>query len=192
MGFALMLKKQTAKAEDLLCRLHNKNREADWAKASCDALQEGKKHLKHVLHMKSGCVPLQKKLAVGQRLSVKVQDSIHARTAGRIMNEGFTISSDGTTIKHLNFESGHVSMNSVPNYTGSSTTTSATPTMQFFGITSGLDYTTAWLKREMRQCLYNQISIALRDPVDLLTFMLYLYDLGFDHSEDQKKLNRLI
>ncbi|KAF8871626.1 hypothetical protein BD779DRAFT_1680239 [Infundibulicybe gibba] len=168
-------------------------------------------HINNVIHF------------VGRGLGVDVMDSVDARTVGRIIQEGgiaseiqlvheiesskgHTISGDGTTIKNLNYEAKHITLQvpteygkaSMPVPESSGNCTTMVPTTRFFGISSGANHRSEtqlqlWKDRSHRYYnTYNRSSLGITRPANELTFAAYVLGLGSDHAEDQKKLDRLI
>ena len=109
--------------------------------------------------------------------------------------KGYTLSSDGTTIRHRNFESRHITV-LAPNYTsGSSTKTMKT---RLLGIATAVNHTSE-TQLEGLQTLtgsyydtYNRCTLGQQSPVDPDSFAAFLNGLGSDHATDQKKLSLLL
>ncbi|KAF8198610.1 hypothetical protein BJ912DRAFT_1020488 [Pholiota molesta] len=151
--------------------------------------------------------------AVGSWLDIDVCDEVSERTVGRIVEEGgiaakvqmvheikqeqaFTVSSDGTTIRHLNYEAKHITLNA-PSYEERAGIKKA-PKTCFVGVTSGVNHKSetqlkGWkdLSNEF-YATYNNIFKANGRHADPITFATYMLGNGSDDSEDQKKLNCLL
>jgi hypothetical protein len=101
-----------------------------------------------------------------------------------------TISGDGTSHKHIQFESRHM-MVDVPTYEDSSGTSKEN---RFLGLGTALNHTSeaqleGWksLVREMHQ-LYNASPRGQASPVDEQEFFVKVVGMITDHAADQKKL----
>ncbi|KAF8869688.1 hypothetical protein BD779DRAFT_1614354 [Infundibulicybe gibba] len=152
---------------------------------------------------------------VGKGLNVDVVDSVDSRTVGRVVQEGgiaskmqlvhemelskgHTISGDGTTIKNLNYEAKHITLQ-VPKYgEGEIMAAAAIPETRFFGVSSGTNHKSQTQLQSWKDQsgdyydTYNRSSLGARRPANVLTFATSILGLGSDHAEDQKKLGRLI
>ncbi|PPQ84770.1 hypothetical protein CVT26_014292 [Gymnopilus dilepis] len=97
---------------------------------------------------------------------------------------GFTVSGDGTTIRHLNYETKHITLN--------------VASTRFFGVIMGPNHKSetqlhSW--KELSNNYYDTFNRAFGPDgkhADPLTFAKDMLGLRSDHSEDQKKLNRLL
>ncbi|KAK6992055.1 hypothetical protein R3P38DRAFT_2571637 [Favolaschia claudopus] len=133
-------------------------------------------------------------------------------TVGRVMEEGgiasdvqvameinaskaITLSGDGTTIKHINYEAKHVTFRDP--HTGQ-------PVTRILDITSATDHTSESQMEGWRTVLveglvgtYNasplgRANLTSANPIDVDDFITFITALGTDHANDQKKLARLI
>ncbi|KAF8157109.1 hypothetical protein B0H34DRAFT_849024 [Crassisporium funariophilum] len=150
---------------------------------------------------------------VANGFGVDVMDYVSARTVGRIMKEGgvaaqiqmvyevdatkgITLSSDGTTIRHRNYESRHVTLR-VPAYGGNHSSGNEFTT-RFMGIGSAPNHTSNTQLHGLQQQVqeiyktFNKSRLGERAPVDVITFPTYVMGLGSDHAEDQKRLSKLM
>ncbi|KAF9481925.1 hypothetical protein BDN70DRAFT_854244 [Pholiota conissans] len=151
---------------------------------------------------------------VGRWLQMDICDKISERTVGRVVEEGglatkaqlvqeieneqaFTISGDGTTIRHINYESKHITVNA-PSYESGASADTKKPRVRFAGITSGTNHKSetqlqGWKDlSEEYYMAYNTIFKGEKGVADPLAFATYINGNGSDHSEDQKKLNRIL
>ena len=120
-------------------------------------------------------------------------------TSVLILFQALTISGDGMTIKHLNIESKHGLLLSVPTYSPNphAPLLSSIPTQQFFGINAAVDHTSetqlqGWL--DLVTCLYetyNASPLGQRKPLNQREFYRFTAGMNTDHAEDQKKLAHL-
>ncbi|KAF9478411.1 hypothetical protein BDN70DRAFT_767364, partial [Pholiota conissans] len=150
---------------------------------------------------------------VAKGLGLQVVDTVSARTVGRIMKEGglastiqlvseidngkgLTLSSDGTTIRHRNYESRHINMK-VPLYNGENAPENKFTT-RFLGIgtapnhTSNMQLHGLQKQVEMIYNVYNKSPLGENAPADAIAFPTYMLGLGSDHAEDQKRLSKLL
>jgi hypothetical protein len=112
--------------------------------------------------------------------------------------EGLTMSGDGTTHRHVNFESRHVHMK-VPDY-HSDDPSEKKHKSRFIGVDSATDHSSqtqldGWKKRlNSLQELYNQSPLSHRSEVafTLADFFAKLKGMCSDHAKDQKKLFALL
>jgi hypothetical protein len=113
-------------------------------------------------------------------------------------NAGLTISGDGTTDKHLNYESKH-SLMITPTYSfdPDAPIMNTIPSQHFFGINSTIDHKSetqlqGWkdLVERMYQ-VYNRSPLGQQKPLNKLKFARLVAGMSTDHAEDQKKLFRL-
>jgi hypothetical protein len=112
--------------------------------------------------------------------------------------DGLTVSSDGTTHKHVNFESRHINMK-VSTY--DSDDVSATKhKSRLIGVDSATDHSSQtqaedWKKKiDNLLELYNQSPLSKRSAVTLKMahFFAKLQGMNGDHANDQKKLAELL
>ncbi|KAF8240634.1 hypothetical protein L208DRAFT_1374203 [Tricholoma matsutake] len=104
-------------------------------------------------------------------------------------NPALMISGDGTAIKHLNYESKHISLQ-VPDYKSNGSPTSpnkGAPVTRFFGISSAPNHTS-----EMQLKGWKKVPIGSTTCANPVRFASYFLGLGSNHAEDQKKLAHLI
>ncbi|CAA7270142.1 unnamed protein product [Cyclocybe aegerita] len=135
---------------------------------------------------------------VGRWLGIHVCNAISERTVGRIIKEGgvaaklqmvheierekgFTVSGDGTTIRHLNFDAKHITVNAPSYESGNASDSQTTPQLESWKEISSNAYDT-----------YNQAFKADGKYADPLSFAWYMLRNGSDHSEDQQKLDWLL
>ncbi|KZP10314.1 hypothetical protein FIBSPDRAFT_913879 [Athelia psychrophila] len=153
--------------------------------------------------------------AVSKGLGVNVADSIDKHSVSRIILEGkaaseiqlvheihesgnITLSGDGTTNKHINFEAKHGTMR-IPDYASnpSNPILSTIPTQRFFGISTATDHKSetqlrGWVDLLDRMYkVYNSSPLGRRKPLNPLEFARLATGMNTDHAEDQKKLFRL-
>lgn len=108
---------------------------------------------------------------------------------------GFTISGDGTTNKHLNYESKHITI-ITPTYTPSKAS-STLPVQRFIGINSAVNHTSktqleGWKETVKRMYeTYNCSLLGCYAPANPLEFAQLTTGMNTDHAKDQKKLVRL-
>ncbi|KAH6912232.1 hypothetical protein BKA70DRAFT_1535548 [Coprinopsis sp. MPI-PUGE-AT-0042] len=150
---------------------------------------------------------------VAESLGVDIADAISRRSAGRIANEaglaaqlqlvdelrpenckdGHTISSDGTTIRHRNYESRHVTL-SVPSYTEKG---GKTVQNRVLGLSTAVNHTSetqlSGLKSTVSTCFdtYNGSPMGRQNPTHKNTFPIGMKGSGSDHAPDQHKLGHL-
>ncbi|KAF8892405.1 hypothetical protein CPB85DRAFT_1482410 [Mucidula mucida] len=140
--------------------------------------------------------------AAGAGLGINVQNHISAQHVGRIVEEGgiasdlqvtgemhaskaYTISGDGTTVRHINYEAKNVTM-----YLAGSNV----PTTRVLDIMSAPNHTseeqmTGW-KGMMYQTLtgtYNVLPLGQGAPINPDEFITFLKGVGSDHAPDQQK-----
>ena len=105
---------------------------------------------------------------------------------------GYTISSDGTSHKHHNFESSHILMKS--NLSTSTSTAVSEPSRFFLGIQSAINHTSESQLQGWKETLldlyttYNASPQGAEKPASLMEFTARMTGLNTDHAEDQKKL----
>jgi hypothetical protein len=114
------------------------------------------------------------------------------------MTEDLTMSSDGTTHKHVNFESRHLHMK-VPEY-GTGDPSAEMHRNRLVGVDSATDHSSQtqfedWKKKihDLLE-LYNQSPMSHRSEVTLTVshFFAKLRGMSGDHGKDQKKLAKLL
>ncbi|KAJ7093409.1 hypothetical protein B0H15DRAFT_905275 [Mycena belliarum] len=147
--------------------------------------------------------------AVAEALNVDLAGSLSARSVARIVKEGgvasqlqlaseikgtqsMTISGDGTSHRHLQFESRHMMLD-VPTYT-TNDGDSRTKANRFLGIGSAPNHTSeaqleGWqdLIHEMHT-LFNESPQGQAEPLDERKFFAKVSGMITDHAADQKKL----
>ncbi|KDQ06229.1 hypothetical protein BOTBODRAFT_121805 [Botryobasidium botryosum FD-172 SS1] len=155
---------------------------------------------------------------VCEGFGVEMEESIDRRSVSRITREGgvaakiqimyeldkskaCTINGDGTTNKHINYESKHIMMQ-VPSYAPGSNPDAVLPedtipTQRFLGINTAVNHTSevqlqGW-KKSIESILtnYNTAPIGQRNTLDVQDFARSVTGMMTDHAEDQKKLCRL-
>ncbi|KAJ7605696.1 hypothetical protein DFH06DRAFT_1020041 [Mycena polygramma] len=143
---------------------------------------------------------------VAKGLGVALQDGISARQVPRIVEEGgiasdiqvaseiqaakaFTISGDGTTIRHLNYEAKHVTYYKVGE---------TTPVTRMLDTTSAPNHTSeeqllGWQSTINSGLVdtYNASPLGQENPIDNDEFVTFMMGIGADHAPDQKKWKRL-
>ncbi|TFK21326.1 hypothetical protein FA15DRAFT_573000, partial [Coprinopsis marcescibilis] len=149
-------------------------------------------------------------------IGVNVLDHIDTRSVRRVVSEagiaaelqivdelrpensaGFTLSSDGTTIRHRTFESRHVTL-LAPNYASKYGEPKREMTTRLLGITNAPNHTSETQLKGLQELTtgyystYNSSNLGKQTPVDLKSFAANILGLGSDHAEDQKKLARLL
>ncbi|KAF8059795.1 hypothetical protein FPV67DRAFT_1707711 [Lyophyllum atratum] len=153
--------------------------------------------------------------AVAKGLGVRVMDRVSSRTVSRILMEGgvaaeqqlvceieqekaLTLSGDGTTIRHRNYESRYATLH-VPSYTrGDECDDRRQFKARFFGVSSAANHTSEMQFQGLKDHVtrmyttYNKSPLGHDTPADVFLFATYILGLGTDHAEDQKKLARLI
>ncbi|KIM88216.1 hypothetical protein PILCRDRAFT_3255 [Piloderma croceum F 1598] len=111
---------------------------------------------------------------------------------------GLTISGDGTTDKHLNYESKH-GLLVTPTYSMDldAPVMNTIPTQCFFSINAAVDHKSetqlqGWkdLVKRMYK-VYNESPLGHHRPFNPLEFAQLVAGMNTDHAEDQKKLFRL-
>ena len=115
-----------------------------------------------------------------------------------IFPEGLTISGDGTTDKHLNYESKH-GLLLTPTYATDSDkpAMNTIPTQRFFGINAAIDHKSETQLQGWRDLIdrmykvYNESPLGCQKPLNPLEFARFVTGMNTDHAEDQKKLFRL-
>ncbi|KAJ7761749.1 hypothetical protein B0H16DRAFT_1688378 [Mycena metata] len=134
--------------------------------------------------------------AVAKGLNIKIKDDISTRSASRIILEGgvaaqlqivdavkntdyLTASGDGTSHRHLNYESRFIVVKEKLLALGLTQAPSHTSEEQMAG----------WLKliQEMYEA-YNESPIGREHPEDFRTFFIKITGMMTDHAADQKKL----
>jgi hypothetical protein len=111
---------------------------------------------------------------------------------------GLTISGDGTTDKHLNYESKHGLM-ITPTYSmdPNAPIMNTLPAQRFFGINAAVDHKSetqlqGWKDLVERMYkVYNESPLGHQKPLNPLEFARLVTGMNTDHAEDQKKLFRL-
>jgi hypothetical protein len=121
--------------------------------------------------------------------------------------KGLTLSGDGTTHKHINYESRHIAL-PMPSYSPAmseaihpdnfyATPTPHDPSVRFAGISMAPNHTSeeqlkGWddFIHEIYS-LYNDSPLGLRQSADFRNFFLRALTMGTDHANDQKKLKAL-
>ena len=111
---------------------------------------------------------------------------------------GFTMSSDGTTHRHVNFESRHIHLK-VPDY-NSDGPSEERHKSRLIGVDSATDHSSqtqldGWKKKlNSLQELYNQSPLSHRSGVTLALSDIFakLKGISSDHAKDQKKLAALL
>ncbi|KDQ11676.1 hypothetical protein BOTBODRAFT_113985 [Botryobasidium botryosum FD-172 SS1] len=149
---------------------------------------------------------------------IDLEDSISRRSVGRINREGgvaagiqvgyefnkanaCTLSNDGTTNKHINYESQHIMMN-VPTYAPGSNPDAplsheVPPAQRFLGIRSAVNHTSETQLQGWKDTIdsyfsmYNASPFGDEDPLDVRDFARAATGMSTDHAEDQKKQFRL-
>ncbi|KAJ7192551.1 hypothetical protein GGX14DRAFT_379991, partial [Mycena pura] len=137
--------------------------------------------------------------AVAKGLNIQICDHISARSTGRIVIEGgvaaqlqivdviknadhFTASGDGTSHKHLNYESRFITVKQNLLALGLTQAPSHTSEEQMAG----------WLKLiEEMYTAYNDSPLGRAYPEDFRTFFIKITGMMTDHTADQKKLRAL-
>jgi len=115
-----------------------------------------------------------------------------------IRNTDLTISGDGTTDKHLNYESKH-GMILTPTYSSNpnAPAMNTMPCQRFFGINAAIDHKSetqlqGWKDLiERMYKVYDERPLGQRKPLNSLEFPRFVTGMNTDHAEDQKKLVRL-
>ncbi|OBZ77483.1 hypothetical protein A0H81_02377 [Grifola frondosa] len=101
--------------------------------------------------------------------------------------DGITISGDGTTHKHVNYESRNVYLNTADSHT-----------RRFLGVHAAPNHTSekqldGWKKIiEDLYETYNSSPHGMEFPADKREFARKVRGMTTDHAEDQKKLQRLV
>ncbi|KAJ2923670.1 hypothetical protein H1R20_g13424, partial [Candolleomyces eurysporus] len=150
---------------------------------------------------------------VGHGLGVKIEGDVSARTVGRIVaagglaaqvqivdelqfaENGHTLSSDGTTIRHRNFESRHVTF-SAPTYEDDPLKPSRTIKTRVLGLSTAVNHTSETQLHGLKEIIekaygvYNNSPLGQSKPALVVSFAANIRGLGSDHAEDQKKLGR--
>ncbi|CAK5280771.1 unnamed protein product [Mycena citricolor] len=138
---------------------------------------------------------------------ITVADSISRREVVCIVEEGgiasdiqvakeiteakaYTISGDGTTIRHINYEAKHATY-----YPKGSDK----PVTRMLDITCAVNHTseaqfTAWSNAILLELVgtYNTSPLGVESPVNPDSFVAWLKGLGTDHAADQQKLKQLL
>ncbi|KDQ15074.1 hypothetical protein BOTBODRAFT_109214, partial [Botryobasidium botryosum FD-172 SS1] len=156
-------------------------------------------------------------MAKGFGLDLK--DSIDRRSVSRINREGgaaakiqivhelknaggCTVNGDGTTNKHINYESKHIMMN-VPTYAPGTdpdaplSDLGMLPTQRFLGINTAVNHTSETQLQGWKDTMtdiyahYNASLFGQRKPEDVRDFARAVAGMSTDHAEDQKKLCRI-
>ncbi|KDQ05506.1 hypothetical protein BOTBODRAFT_93103, partial [Botryobasidium botryosum FD-172 SS1] len=156
---------------------------------------------------------------VARMLGSNVPDSIDRRSVSRIALEGLvaadmqsvwevhnaeavTLSNDGTTNKHLNYESRHGLM-IVPTYAPGSDPSARLPgetirAQRFFGITQAANHQSdtqlqGWVDavQEMHDTYNGSPGLGKSKPRDWRVFTQMVKGISTDHAHDQKRLFRL-
>ncbi|KZT21212.1 hypothetical protein NEOLEDRAFT_1158276 [Neolentinus lepideus HHB14362 ss-1] len=157
---------------------------------------------------------------VSEGLGVEIDDKgiPSAHSAGRIVSEryiaeqlnwlmrciklisvDFTISGDGTSHKHTQYESKHITL-PISSYKVSDAAKhcSVVPATRFYNISSALNHTSkmqlaGWEKQFKEQhALWNESPLVKHRKLDWHELLPKLKGILSDHAEDQKKLARLM
>ncbi|KAI0708072.1 hypothetical protein C8T65DRAFT_708596 [Cerioporus squamosus] len=141
--------------------------------------------------------------SVAEAAGFTVEGAISSRSVGRINLEGgilsdlqtiedmmdadgITVSSDGTTIKHVPHEARHAYINK-----------GTTHTRHFLGVTTAPNHTSeeqlrGWLEALESLCTtWNMSPRGQHDPMHVADILRKVTGMNTDHAEDQKKLVRL-
>jgi hypothetical protein len=108
-----------------------------------------------------------------------------------------TLSGDGTTHRHINYESKHIILRA-PTYTRDGSVLSTSPSTRFLGISSAPNHSSetqlAGWKTLISEVfdVYNSSPLAGTAKATLVDFAAKIKGVSTDHAEDQKKLVRLI
>ncbi|PCH39157.1 hypothetical protein WOLCODRAFT_21365 [Wolfiporia cocos MD-104 SS10] len=142
--------------------------------------------------------------AVVSATGSNVNGSLSKHSIGRIMLEGYVaskmqvvedvseaegimISGDGTTHKHINYESHHVYLNSGDKHT-----------RRTLGVHSAPNHTSEQQLKGWRACTadlydtYNASPNGQHNPAKVQEFAAKITGVNTDHAEDQKKFTRLV
>ncbi|KAJ7251477.1 hypothetical protein B0H12DRAFT_1185276 [Mycena haematopus] len=144
---------------------------------------------------------------VAKGVGIELQDHISARQVGRIVEEGgiasdiqvvseiqaaksFTVSGDGTTIRHLNYEAKHVTY-----YKAGETV----PVTRMLDTTSAPNHTAEEQLASWQSIVktglvdtYNTSPLGQDNPIDEDEFVTFIKGVGSDHAADQKKWKRFM
>ncbi|KAF8880977.1 hypothetical protein BD779DRAFT_1445829 [Infundibulicybe gibba] len=155
--------------------------------------------------------------SVADGLSIAVTGDISTRSVGRLTLEGgiaaklqlvheienaasLTLSGDGTTHKHINYESRHIALQ-VPDYRATIPSAEFYPwtdlAVRLVGISSAPNHTSQEQMKGWKDFvdeaygLWNSSPAGKRKAIDYHNFYLKSLAMGTDHANDQKKLKKL-